>query len=441
MPIYRYDGNGVWLRLKNIYRKGSPTNDNVWVKMKAIYRKGAPGNDSVWVNVFSSTLEPTSATPFATLRNETNLDPDLATEASLFKGGNIVSLTRGNYTNTTADTQTKYTMSIVRSINFDTNIANWETVSGPTIFYGNNSTSSTAITYIVTDDDAKGQYYIAGRIRVDTDPSDPNSTVYNFPIKTTAGLAKVSHAVSSLTTSNVTDNDVTFTWDVTGITDSTYIHSQTLKIRSGSATGPDVISPITGIPVNTRVYTVTNDPNLAPSTSYFGRIEVVANDGWKTSANPTLQVRSVAFNTTAVLPVNTVAPTVTPLNSRLYAPKNTQLVCSTGSWSNVNANTVYSYQWQYYDQAGVGEDGYRNFTETGNNTNTFIVPNSALYSKARCKVTARNGTDTPVTAFANWGDTLSNLDSQVTINAYLDIQLNIQLTGETELQMKHILGF
>lgn len=443
MPIYRYDSDGYanngtpeWRAIKNFYRFNNSITAK-WETIKSIWRYDSNGysNDGIpeWRRIHRAIPRPEVIT-LPTLRNGTNTEPDSAIEGSLFKGGNVVTLTRGSYTNTTADTNTKYTMQIVRSINLETSISNWETVSGPTIFYGNNSNASTAITYTVTDDDAKGGYYIGGRIRVDTDPSDINSPIYNFPIVSAARLAKVSHTVDSLTTSNVTDNDVTFTWSVGGILDSTYIYSQVLKIRSGSTTGPDVISPITIPSVNTRVYTVIDSTGLSPSTTYYGRIEVIANDGWKTSANPTLQIRNVTFQTTTVSPVNTVAPTVTPLNNRNYASRGIQLTCSTGTWSNVNASTVYSYQWQYYEEAG-SLSSYKNMTETGNTSSIFVIPTSSTYAaKVRCRVTAKNGTDPGVEAFATWGDSFTNLDPTVTIgtisptSATVNVEANYSFT-------------
>ena len=425
MPIYRYDDNGYsnngtpeWRVVKNIYRFNDSIT-NKWQALKTIWRYDANGysNDGIpeWRRIFRGTTPPEISTA-PRLRNQVSSYDN-------FYGGDVLTLTRGAYTNTSADSDTTYRMTIYRSINLGTGIGlnTWDPVSRTT-FTGSNSTASTTITYTITDQDAKDGYYFAAEVSVNPDANIAGSTLYDFetvipPSGIQRILSRVSFTVTGLTTLGVTDNDVTLSWTVNGITDSSFISSHTVKIKNGTVNGTDAISPITGISASARVYQITDNTSLQPNQNYVAIIEAIGNDGWKTSGSQTIQSDNEPFTTTSVLPINTVAPSVTPLNGRSYSPRNTQLTCSTGTWSNVNASTVYSYQWQYYDQAGVGESGYLNMSEPGNNTNTFVIPNTSLYaSKIRCKVTARNGTDTPVSAFATWGDTAINVDPQVSIN-------------------------
>jgi hypothetical protein len=111
---------------------------------------------------------------------------------------------------------------------------------------------------------------------------------------------------------------------------------------------------------------------------------------------------SVTFTPPA--PVNTVTPTITPTSGR--AGTTTYSVNNNGTWNNVDLNTVFTYQWQSFDQGSV----YINIS--GATSSSYSPPSDFFSSKIspiRCRVTATNAggsatassntaTVTPITA-------------------------------------------
>lgn len=402
MPIYRNEGGGVWARLKSVYRYEG---NGVWAALKNIYRYEGAG---VWAPVFSSAAVPT-ATTMPTLRNATNVNPDPNNPGTMFFGGDVITLTKGAYANVDADT--KYTLTIRRSINFDTTLGNWETVAGPTDLIGSQSGT---LTYTVTDLEAKGGYYFAGRVRVDTDPTNPASTDYFFDVKNANALAKVSFTIGSFVVTSITSNGATFSWSTSGLpaTDTlTYIYNQKLEVKRTS----DNVTVYTqdNIAAATSIV-VVSDAQILPTTQYYGVITITANDGWKTSNYPTTQASASSnFTTTAAIPVNTVAPVITPLNNRNYAPLNTQLTCSSGTWTN--SPTSYSYAWEYDNGNTQLPPEDRWTIIPGANTNTYTPPStyvSTYGTKIRCFVTA---TANSISGLAS--TTQHFVDSEVTIGS------------------------
>lgn len=345
MPFFRLGSTGNWAKLTKIFRLNASGN---WSRVSKIYRLNSLGN---WIQIFSTALTPSVSTS-PTLRDSTNIDPTTSNLATLFDGGDVITLTKGAYTNTDADT--KHTLTIRRSINFGNALGVWETVAGPLDLIGS---ATGSLTYTVTDADANGGYYFAGRVRVDTDPTNPSSPDYFFDVKNVNALAKISFTVSGLAVSNITNNGATFNWNITGVSTNDYLYSQTLRIKTGGVNGTDAITPIS-LPVASRTHTIST--GLNPQTSYHAVIEVIANDGWKTSNLPTLKTDDEPFNTLAPVPTPILGapPTLSPVNNRGYLPvaradqpyaylQGTVLSTTNGSWNE--SPTSYTYQWQYYN--------------------------------------------------------------------------------------------
>jgi hypothetical protein len=103
---------------------------------------------------------------------------------------------------------------------------------------------------------------------------------------------------------------------------------------------------------------------------------------------------SVTF--TQAVPVNTVAPTITPTSGT--AGTTTYSVNSDGSWTN--SPTSYAYQWQYNDQGAT-------FLNISGATSSSYSPPSNFFSglfyasPIRCRVTASNSGGAGSPAFSN----------------------------------------
>ena len=330
---------GVWKQLKDVYRLREETINNtptgVWKKIKTIYRLNGSGS---WGIVHNSEAVPV-ATTSPTLLNQ-NSSPNT------FFGGDTLTLTRGAYTETTTDSNTTYRLRIYKGTDasLTLNATNWTVVSEST-FTGANSNTNTSITGSVTDLDAKNGTYFVGEVRVNNDANTAGSTNYDFETASRV-LSRISFTVSGLTVTP-TDRGGTFNWTVGGVADSTFIHSQTLVVRLTGPTGD--IKATQSIVPGTTTASISDIVNFSPSTMYYAKIEVVANDGWKATATPNSLSDDEYFNTLSARPVNTVAPTIGPLNNRGFLPTSTNLTATTGTWSNVGVGTVYAYNWVKID--------------------------------------------------------------------------------------------
>lgn len=420
MPIYRHEGGGVWARLKSLYRHEGA---GVWASLKNIYRYEGAG---VWASIFSSILTPVETTA-PTLRNATNVNPTPTNPDTMFLGGDTIYLTRGAYTETDTTTDTKYTMTIYKSINIATSLGGWTAVSGPTIYYGNNSNANTNITYNVTDLDARDGYYFAGRVAVNNDANTASSQDTDFDIKNTNGLAKISYEILNFFWTSVTANGATFSWNFTGLpgTDTlSYIYNQKLEVKRVSDNV--TVYTLDNIPAATSIVTV-NDSQIASNTDHYGLLTVIANDGWKTSNYPTSRAsQSTNFKTLNPIPVNTSAVTITPLNNRSYAPANTQLTCNLGTWTN--SPTSYTYSWQY-DNGNTQlppEDRWVQIPGSSTTTGQYLPPStyvSSYGSRIRCYVTATNSSGS---GFAIAGPHF--VDSEVTISSVTPTSVNANVS-------------
>jgi len=368
---YRLNASGSWGQLSKVYRLNA---SGSWGNLKTIYRLNASGS---WGVVHSSQAAP-EATTSPTLINQNS-------SSTLFYGGDTLTLTRGAYTETTADSNTTYRMRIYKGTNSSLalNDTNW-TVAASANYTGANSTSSTTLTYSLTDADAKAGYYLVGEVRVNNDANTSGSQDYDFETASRV-LSRISFTVSSLSVTP-TDRGGTFSWTVGGVADSTYIYSQTLTVRE---TGPSgTIIKTESISPGTTTTTISDSVNFNPSTLYYALIEVVANDGWKTTGTPNSLSDDEYFNTLSASPVNTVAPTIGPLNNRGYLPVSTTLTATTGTWSNVSGTTGYAYDWWIEDSATniTSNTGY-----ISNNTRSYTTSDVSDYLFVRVRATNADG--------------------------------------------------
>lgn len=368
---YRLNASGSWGQLSKVYRLNA---SGSWGNLKTIYRLNASGS---WGVVHSSQAAP-EATTSPTLTNQNS-------SSTLFYGGDTLTLTRGAYTETTADSNTTYRMRIYKGTNssLPLNLTNWSLASEAN-YTGANSTSSTTLTYSLTDADAKAEYYLVGEVRVNNDANTSGSQDYDFETASRV-LSRISFTVSSLSVTP-TDRGGTFSWTVGGVADSTYIYSQTLTVRE---TGPSgTIIKTESISPGTTTTTISDSVNFNPSTLYYALIEVVANDGWKTTGTPNSLSDDEYFNTLSASPVNTVAPTIGPLNNRGYLPVSTTLTATTGTWSNVSGTTGYAYDWWIEDSATniTSNTGY-----ISNNTRSYTTSDVSDYLFVRVRATNADG--------------------------------------------------
>jgi len=145
--IYRLNSSGVWNQLNKIYRLAS---DGVWKLVHYVQ------------NLPTAIISPT-------LTNQSSISTE-------FFGGDTLTLTRGQYTNTTNNSNTSYRMTIYKGNdqNLSVNDTNWIPEIRQT-FTGDNSTQNTTITYNLTDSDAELGYYLVGEVKVDNDVATADS--------------------------------------------------------------------------------------------------------------------------------------------------------------------------------------------------------------------------------------------------------------------------
>jgi hypothetical protein len=186
---------------------------------------------------------------------------------------------------------------------------------------------------------------------------------------------------------NVTSNGATFSWSTAGLTDSTYIYSQQLDIiRYSDGAIAYTVNPTAG-----ATSAIVSNANIVSGTTYYAKLTIIANDGWKTSGSPTQQISTSSNFVPFSSPVNTVVPTLSPLNNRSYVPMSTISSTNQGTWTGTDLNTIYRYQWLYYNGDVLGYQGYVNIA--GAITSSYSVPSnytSVYGSTIRSRVTAAN---------------------------------------------------
>jgi len=387
MPIYRHNSllPEKWALIKNIYRFDSSI-ANKWRKIAKIYRFNSLTAQK-WHLIFTGQLAP-----------EITTAPILTNQLSSynnFYGTDVLTLTRGSYTNTTTNSNTTYRMTIYKSINSGTALTNW-TVASRTTFTGANSTGSTSITYTITNQDAKDGYYFAAEVRVNNDANTVGSSNYDFETAVPpSGIQRILSRVFFQTNSFTVDRkstSATFSWTVSDIADASFMYQDAANSASvvritttpGGAFVYDAPASVNSLSAGTATVPVGT---LTANTAYRADLIVRGNDGWKTDVNftknnkgaQTLGSTYLTFLTPAAEPVNTVAPVVSPLNNRSRWPVNTLLSITNGTWSNLVSPT-FTYKWEYFTSSWIPNSIVQ--------TSTF--PTSANGLSARCIVRATN---------------------------------------------------
>jgi len=197
-----------------------------------------------------------------------------------------------------------------------------------------------------------------------------NHSFSSSPLISVSGMSPSTFNTSDIVVISTTSNTFKIS-NLTGATGSSTAGGTAIGTLSGypktNQTNSSPIS-ITGLTGGVTYY-VYVDPKNADSPRVFG-------------------IQKTTSFTTPQPPVNTVAPTISPLNNRSRPPVSTELVSTQGTWTGVDGSTTYAYQWQYFENATVG---WVNFSETGNNTNTFTIPSLYNGFSVRCRVRAANG--------------------------------------------------
>jgi hypothetical protein len=233
--------------------------------------------------------------------------------------------------------------------------------------------------------------------------SEANMDVYDISVRRTVNIIGATVTGGGSTITYTTSGNHSFSSSalvsVSGMTPSTFNSSDIVVISTTSNTF--TISNLTGATGSSTGngtalgtisgYPLTNQANSSPisitglssGSTYTVYVTPKNADSPRVSG-----IQKTTSFTTPQIPVNTVAPTISPLNNRGRAPVSTQLVSTQGTWTGVDGSTTYTYQWQYFENATIG---WVNFSETGNNTNTFTIPSFYNGFNVRCRVRATNG--------------------------------------------------
>lgn len=261
----------------------------------------------------------------------------------------------------------------------------------PSIFLGAVSRTSTtaSIPYVDVnmnsyDIDIKTQIFISSAIVSGGNivyTTDANHGLFSGNIVTISGLSPSAFNRSNAQILSTTSN--TFTVSNVSATGSA---SGTGSISVG---GQNHTNSISGYPktneLNSSPILITG---LVPGKTYV--VSVTPENG---DFPQVAGVTKTTTFTTPITPVNTVLPAITPLNNRFRVPVDTILTCSPGTWTGVNANTVYTYDWQYFESATIG------WVSLNITTNTYTA--NFVGDNIRCVVTATNdGQSTSATSVA-----------------------------------------
>ncbi len=362
MPIFRYDSDGYpsstsgdpeWKAISNIYRWTGST----WQKIKKIYRF----NNNIaakWQLIFQGTDAPQPQSPFSSLYRTSD------NGTTTFSSGNTVRLSRGSWTNSPTSYRLRIQTSQYQASNYTTvSDQTYNSSSTPTAA---NTTNDTYISYTITDSDALyPSFYIKGLVQA----TNADGTT---PLETSAVLLRIGFTLSNLAASSPTAYGGTFSWSISGVPNqSEYIWDQTLTIRRVS---DNVVVKTVNIPAGTNSTVVNDSVNISPNTNYYAKIVVTAFDSWYSTASPTTRtIDNILFTTAGNPPVNTIAPTIGPLNNRGYLPVSTTLTATQGTWNNVSGTTTYAYDWykEDYITGSLSNTGYTGNTQSYNTSDAF----------------------------------------------------------------------
>jgi hypothetical protein len=340
-----------------------------WTTVKKFYVKKTDGTTSEWTEVqnafikrasgWKSFLESFTITP--------SVQPQMISNGSTtdYYGGFNLSLNRGTW----IGNPTIFTMRIQRSINQSSGFANVATGNYTNL----NSNSSTNITYALTDQDAKSGYYFRGYVKAE----DGDGNFYQHYTPTV--LSRISFAIGAISTTNTTENGATFTWTLVGVPDNTFYYSQQITITRVSDSVVVYQAPLTPGTTSTSVSTT----NIVAATDYVTTISVIANDGWKTSESPTVKNSQVSWKSKTDVPVNLIVPTIGPFNNRGNISETTSIVSTTGTWSGVDASTIYQYQ--FYSGSAV----LRSFSSS--NSYAYQTGNAGAVGYVQVRASNDNG--------------------------------------------------
>lgn len=374
MPIYRYDSDGYnnsgtpeWKAISNIYRWTGST----WQKIKKVYRYNST-IAAKWQLIFQGTDAPQPQSPFSSLYRASD------GETVNLYSGNTVRLSRGGWTQNPTSYRLRIQTSQYAASNYSTvSDQTYNSSSTPTAA---NTTDATYISYTITDTDALyPSYYIKGLVQA----TNADGTT---PLETTAVLLRIGFTLSNLAASSPTAYGATFSWSISGVpSQSQYIWDQTLTIRRVS---DNVVVKTVNIPAGTNSVVVNDSATISPNTSYYAKLVVTAFDSWYSTASPTTRtIDNILFTTAGNPPVNTVTPTIGPLNNRGYLPVSTTLTATQGTWNNVSGTTTYAYDWykEDYVTGALSNTGY-----TGN-TQSYSASDALDYIFVRVKATNTDG--------------------------------------------------
>jgi hypothetical protein len=286
----------------------------------------------------------------------------------------------------------------------------------PSIFLGTVSRTSTtaSIPYVDVDMnsydlDVKRQVSVSSAVVSGSNIIYTTSVPHTFSSSasvTLTGFSPSTFNISGIGIISSTSNTFTIS-NVTGATGSATTSGSALASISGypknSQTAASPIS-ITGLSAG-GAYTVYVTPKNADFPAISG-------------------VQKTTTFTTPITPVNTVLPSITPLNNRSNVPVSTVITCSPGSWTGVDANTVYSYNWEYYESSTIG------WVSLNITTNTYTT--QFVGDIIRCTVTATNGSQSTSAT-----STSHTVDQQVAVSLVSPTNPTVNVSTNFTFNISH----
>lgn len=361
-----------------------------WKMVSQAFLKTADG----WKSIFSSS-------------NVSEIDNRVEISQAINFTTKLVTLTGKNYHWTPTPSSLEYAFEWF-------NGSNWVVITGGTILNPNVGASNT-VTYQVTNSSSNILPNVENQYRFNV-RSFYNSNANSSTSLETSIFTPTNITLSATAPSTNSESSMNLSW-----TTSTYAASYIVQYRqSGINAAWSTVDTMTG--TSTTIYM------LSPSTAYDFRVLPITGNA--TYHGYDGNYSNVVTNTTTGALICTSLPQISGI-----IKENNTVTGSTGTW-NLNVDS-FEYQWLFFDQFGVGYEGYVPISNAWNSTYNIPLNYLTLYgTKLRLRVKAIKSGYSDVYAYSTpviVEDFKAPIIQSVTVTPSTGVQTQTQFTANVAL--------
>ncbi len=378
MTVWRYNGSGDWGQIKTIWRYNGAGD---WTQVKSVWRYNGAGD---WSQVFGPVGLPIPKTPFPELYFKWP-DTFLTTDSPI--NGSKMFVTRGAWT----EDPTIFRLRIQEQAPGGTWSALYDTTETYTEYLDADasdrfpSNANDASRPLITKTKTRQGYKFRGKVDVE------NSTGYINDYATVEIMPRMDFYINSFTVYDEKSDGGTFSWSFSAsqtgntVDDLLDIFSQNLNVYDES----QVLLFSQSVPAGTTTYTLSNQL-LTANNTYSVELEIIGQDGYAGTADPTNEFEYVDLTTVVTSPEIQTSPTLTLQSGTANSVGSTYRL-SSGTWTN--DPTQYRYAIELNDAPGTILAYYP--SSTGYTTDTFYdhVFSATTSTTVTGWVIANNGSD------------------------------------------------